>query len=521
MAPCYGSRPKDSDARGGPLGPKTVAISSDVARDLDGVAAAVIKRIIPNLNLLADLLHADVLLFARAGTQIAVIEHALPNPVPSVYQDSQAGRRLRTDQVRPIARILFQGKGRHEVQGAVVNGMPIVREMLAVRDAEGRVVAALATETAAIEHERLLKQDGVLRRALARVRDLVAQGRLKGGEQIGRLGLYEGMMIVDAGGVIQYASSVAEGLYRLLGIVDVLADSQLSELETNEYLAFNAMETGVCMEQRVEERDRYWNKRAIPLVAGESPGWVGRLPGSFGRHPVAAIIMIQDVTDEVRREQELKVKSAMIQEIHHRVKNNLQTITALLRLQSRRVESEEAATALKEAVGRIMSVAVVHEFLSQDEGSVINIQDVCKRIVQEFVTGTLDPMKRISLTLEGEGQFLLPAQQATSCALIVNELIQNAMDHGLEGKDEGSVVVRLLQTDDSMAIEIEDDGAGLPEDFDPARGGLGLQIIRTLVRDDLKGQFLLEDGDGVRAVVSFPRWRPPRNHVSETRGGNL
>jgi len=498
-----------------------VAISSDVARDLDGVAAAVIKRIIPNLNLLADLLHADVLLFARAGTQIEVLDHAQPSPVPSVYLDSQTGRRLRPDQVRPIARILFQGKGRHEVQGAVVNGVPILREMLAVRDAEGRVIAALATETAVIEHERVQKRTGVLRRALTRVRDLVAQGRLEGGEKIGRLALHDGMIIIDSDGMIQYASSVAEGLYRQLGIVDVLANTQLSELDTNEYLAFRAIETGVCLEQRLEEQDRLWIKKVIPLVAGESPGWASRLPGSLGRHPVGAIIVIQDVTAEARREQELKVKSAMIQEIHHRVKNNLQTITALLRLQARRVESEEAATALKEAVGRIMSVAVVHEFLSQDEGSVINIQDVCKRIVHEFVTGTLDPMKKIELKLEGEGQFLLPAQQATSCALIVNELIQNAIDHGLEDKDDGTVVVRLLQTDDSMAIEIEDDGAGLPEDFDPARGGLGLQIIRTLVRDDLKGQFLLEDGDGVRAVVSFPRWRPPRNHVSETRGGML
>ena len=498
-----------------------MAISSDVARDLDGVAAAVIKRILPNLNLLADLLHADVLLFARAGTQIDVLEHAQPSPVPSVYQDSQTGRRLRPDQVRPIASILFQGKGRHEVQGAVVNGIPILREMLAVRDAEGRLIAALATETAVIEHERVLKRTPVLRRALTRVRDLVAQGRLEGGENLGRLSLYDGMIVIDADGVIQYASSVAEGLYRLLGIVDVLADSQLSELDTNEYLAFRAIETNTCLEQEMKEQDRVWIKKAIPLVAGDSPGWLSRLPISFGRHPAGAIIIIQDVTDEAKKERELKVKSAMIQEIHHRVKNNLQTITALLRLQARRVESEEAANALKEAVGRIMSVAVVHEFLSQDEDSVINIQDVCKRIVQEFVTGTLDPMKRIDMKLEGEGQFLLPAQQATSCALIVNELIQNAMDHGLADKDEGTVIVRLLQTDDSMAIEIEDDGAGLPEDFDPARGGLGLQIIRTLVRDDLKGQFLLEDGDGVRAVVSFPRWRPPRNHVSETRGGNL
>jgi two-component sensor histidine kinase len=498
-----------------------VAISSDVARDLDGVAAALIKRIIPNLNLLADLLHADVLLFARAGAQVEVLAHAQPSPVPSVYPDSLTGRRLRPEQVRPIAAILFQGRARLELQGAVVGGVPILREVLAVRDARGRVVAALATETAVIEHERLRRRTGVLRRALTRVRDLVAQGRLQGGEEIGRLGLNDGMLIIDADGVIQYASSIAEGLYRLLGIVDVLTNTQLSELDTNEYLAFRAMETGVCLEQKLVEQDRIWIKKAIPLVTGDTPGWASRLPGQLGRHPVGAIIVIQDVTLDVRRQQELKVKNAMIQEIHHRVKNNLQTITALLRLQARRAESEEAATALKEAVGRIMSVAVVHEFLSKDESSIINIQEVCKRIMQEFVNGTLDPMKTIELKLEGEGQFLLPAQQATSCALIVNELIQNAVEHGYEHKQEGQILVRLVQSEDSMSIEIEDDGEGLPKGFDPAQGGLGLQIIRTLVRDDLKGQFLLEDGDGVRAVVSFPRWRPPRDQVTETQGGKL
>jgi len=496
-----------------------VAISPAVARDFDGAASALIKRIIPNLNLLADLLHADVLLFARAGSQVEVLEHAQPSPVPSVYLDSLTGRRLRPEQVLPIARLLFQGHLRNEVQGAVVNGVPIVREVQPVRDEEGRVLAALATETAVIEHDRLRKGPGVLRRGLTRVRELVARGRLEGGDSVGRLGLHDGLIVIDAGGSIQYASSVAEGLYRLVGFVDSLVGMQLAELETNEYIAFRSMELGTCLEQRVVEQDRVWVKKVIPLMAGNDPGWLGRLPGSLGRHPVGAIIVIQDVTDDVRKEQEIKVKSAMIQEIHHRVKNNLQTITALLRLQARRTESEDAALALKEAVGRIMSVAVVHEFLSQDESSIINIYDVCRRITQEFVNGTLDPEKQIELRLEGERQFMLPAQQATSCALIVNELIQNAVEHGMESKTKGSIVVRLLQTDDSMCVEIEDDGEGLPEGFDIAEGGLGLQIIRTLVRDDLKGEFLLEDGDGVRAVVSFPRWRMPGVVLDQSSGG--
>ena len=109
------------------------------------------------------------------------------------------------------------------------------------------------------------------------------------------------------------------------------------------------------------------------------------------------------------------------------------------------------------------------------------------------------------LHLEGLG--LLPAgQQATSCALIVNELLQNAVEHGFTGRSEAKIHVRLHQTDDSMAIEIEDDGVGLPEGFEQERnGGLGLQIVRTLVREDLKGRFEMQNGVGVRALISFPR----------------
>jgi two-component system, sensor histidine kinase PdtaS len=497
-----------------------VAIPADVSRDLDSAGLALITRIIPSLNLLADLLHADILLFARSGEHVQVVEHAQPNPVPSVYDHSLTGRRLRREQVQPIARLLFQGRPAHHVQGAVVNGVPIFREALPVRDAEGRVAAVLATETAVIEDERMRKRSGIFRRAVARVRELVIRGRLEGAEHLGRLGVHDGMMVIDASGNIQYATSGVEGMYRLLGYVDSLVNTQLSELETNEYIAFRAMETGVCMEQQVTEQDRTWIKKVIPLTIDIPDGWVNRLPGALARQPVGAIISIQDVTDQVRKEQELKVKSAMIQEIHHRVKNNLQTITALLRLQARRTNSPEVAAILNETIGRILSVAVVHEFLSKDESSIINIHEVCKRILHEVVNGTLDPAKDIKLRLEGDQQFLLPAQQATSCALIVNELIQNAVEHGYETKDEGTIVVRLSQTDDSMCVEIEDDGVGLPEGFDPATGGLGLQIVRTLVKEDLRGEFQLENGEGVLAVVSFPRWWERRAPDAQ-RGGSL
>src|SRR5205823_4641389 len=223
--------------------------------------------------------------------------------------------------------------------------------------------------------------------------------------------------------------------------------------------------------------------------------------------PNGAVVAIQDVTDELQNEQELKIKTAMTQEIHNRVKNNLQTIAALLRLQARRPGNPEVAEQLRESVGRIISIAVVHEFLSHEENSVINIHEVSNRILAEVRNGVLDRSRPITLTLEGTRSFLLPAQQATSCALIINELVQNAVEHAFVGLPGGTIVVRLAEQGDSLYIEIHDDGRGLPHDFDPIRqGGLGLQIVRSLVREDLKGEFELKNGQGVHAVVSFPKW---------------
>jgi two-component sensor histidine kinase len=189
------------------------------------------------------------------------------------------------------------------------------------------------------------------------------------------------------------------------------------------------------------------------------------------------------------------------------VKNNLQTIAALLRLQARRTDNPAVADQLRESIGRIISIAVVHEFLSHEETSTINIHEVSNRILAEVRNGVLDHSRPITLTLEGDRGFTLPAQQATSCALIINELVQNAVDHAFVGLPGGNIVVRLAAGDDSMSIEIQDDGRGLPHDFDVQRqGGLGLQIVRSLVREDLKGEFELANGQGVNAIVSFPRW---------------
>src|SRR5262252_554017 len=467
---------------------------------------AILENVAGHLPLLADLTHADAVLFARGDDQIVVVAQAQPVPVPSPYAlPVEVGRTMTREEAPLVFRVLVD-RHRNQVNTTVIRGAPVLQEVFAIRNERGETIGALRSEMLLIEHERQRKRHAVFRRAIARARDLIIAGRLQGGEKLGRLGVHDGVMVIDSGGRIEYLSAPAEHLYRRLGYADNLVKTQLQELETNEYICFKAMERGVCLEQRVQEHDLVWIKRVVPLVPRDDDS----LPLPFiGRRgaPTGAVVAIQDVTDELQNEQELKIKTAMIQEIHHRVKNNLQTIAALLRLQARRTDNPEVAEQLRESVGRIISIAVVHEFLSHEENSVINIHEVSNRILGEVRNGVLDHTKPINLSIDGTRSFLLPAQQATSCALIINELVQNAVEHAFLGLPGGSIVVRLTEQGDSMCIEIQDDGRGLPQDFDLVRqGGLGLQIVRSLVREDLKGEFELVNGAGVRAIVSFPKW---------------
>jgi two-component sensor histidine kinase len=339
---------------------------------------------------------------------------------------------------------------------------------------------------------------------VARVLDQGYTGRLDGAEQLGRLTEHDGVLTIDKRGIIRYMNSVAENQYRRVGYVDSLLGDQISELDTNEYICFRSMERGICLEQRIQEEDQIWIKRSIPLFPATQNGFFARFR-PVEAQPDGAAIFIQDITDEVRREQELKTKSAMIQEVHHRVKNNLQTVAFLLRMEARRSTSAEVEETLRQTMGRILSIAVVHEFLSRGEQSEIDIRDVCSRIVSE-ATGALTPdQQRIRMSLQG-ASFSLPAQQATSCALAVNELLQNSIEHAFVGRESGEIQICLEESDASMVIRIRDNGVGLPDGFEAsASSALGLRIVQTLVQDDLHGQLLMDSAGGVTASISFPK----------------
>ncbi len=477
--------------------------------DLTEEDIAFLQKIENDMPIVADISRADLLIYCLVSpNRAAVVAQAKPHSIAPIHPESVARRPITAAEESLVCQALAGRRSLHGHRTLIPDGAPVLQKVHPIRNRDGKVLGVLSIETNLIEHERHRRRSKVFQQALRQLQEMLLRGELEGAEQLSPFGEHDGLMVADTQGWIRYASGIATNLYRRVGHLDSLVRKRTSELETeDEVLVVRALREKRCIEDETHEGHRDWIKKAIPLTACAEVVGLHRFLGLPLPKPrlVGVLLTIHDETEVRHKERELKVKSAMIQEIHHRVKNNLQVIASLLRMQGRRSESEEVKRSLEDSVRRILSVAVVHEFLSEQEGRIINIKDVSQRIVHHTRQGILQPDKRIRLTVHGPSIYL-PAQQATTCALVINELLQNAVEHGYERKPGGTIAVNLRDDGDKVVIAVADDGQGLPDDFSLEQAdSLGLQIVQTLVQDDLKGQFELREGNGVSAIVTFPK----------------
>lgn len=220
-----------------------------------------------------------------------------------------------------------------------------------------------------------------------------------------------------------------------------------------------------------------------------------------------AIVILQDLTELRKKDEELLIKSVVIKEIHHRVKNNLQTIASLLRLQERRAQCGETRMVLHDCISRVNSIAIVHEYLSQQDSGLIDVAKVAKGIYQAIISSMLNPEFKLEADFQAD-ELQLPSEKATSIALILNELLQNAIEHAFENRATGRLEVRFTEEEDAYSLAIADDGVGLPEGFQiTGHRSLGLKIIKTMAESDLQGSFTLTNRSegGTLALVRIPK----------------
>jgi two-component sensor histidine kinase len=459
-------------------------------------------------QMLSDLSFADLILWVPLRkdskswpTGHIAVAHIRPTTAATVFAHDVIGDEISWGARGRIDAALSNGEIIRDSEPELIGDVMIKEETIPV-SFNGQVIATISRH----RNSDLMRSPGRLelnyREIAHNLYRMVAEGTFPYPDAIAvfdplpRVG--DGLIRLDVSGVISYASPNARSAFSRLGWKNELESYSLGEIA----------ESLIVKRQDPHEQalKSALSGKALRRVECEnSEGTIDLLvmPLTQGVDRVGAIVLLHNITEVRRRDRELVTKDATIREIHHRVKNNLQTVSALLRLQARRIEDPAASVALEEAVRRIGSIALVHETLSGSSGETVAFDDVLDRLLTH--ARELSPrMNAISIERVGEVGPLEP-RLATPLALVVTELIHNALEHGLA--IEGDLLqIQVKRSATECTIDIFDNGVGLPEGFDPITSShLGLQIVRTLTENELLGQLsLTSDESGTTVRVGFP-----------------
>ncbi|WP_369056557.1 sensor histidine kinase [Kineococcus terrestris] len=464
---------------------------------LDGPEAEWLRLLVGDWQLISDLSFADLVLWVPSADRqhFVAVAHCRPTTGPTVHYDDvvgsvlERGRRPQVDTTFDEARSL-RGRDPEWDDDVPVREetIPVVREGVVLGVLSRHTNLATSRTPSRLELNYVKCADDLTR--MIAVGDFpqtaAPTGPRRGAPRVG-----DGMLRLDAEGVVTYASPNALSAFHRAGLIGELVGANLAEVSSS--LAASHLPVDESLPLVVTGRAPWrtdletdaatLSMRAIPLTRRE---------GGAGPVRVAALLLVRDVSELRRRERELMTKDATIREVHHRVKNNLQTVAALLRLQSRRIASEEGRSALQEAMRRVETIATVHETLSQGIDENVDFDQVLDRCLmmaaEVAAPGSDTGAPRVRTVREGRfGE--LRQEDATALALVLTELVTNAVEHGFGDGGSGTVVVRVEHTDaDRIDVVVSDDGIGLPDDFQVGRSGLGTQIVRSLVAGELRGR---------------------------------
>jgi two-component sensor histidine kinase len=483
-----------------------MSLFADLLADCPGIDETGIDHLqllLADWQILADLSFADLLLWVRTELPTGqpgykCVGQMRPYTAQTIYHEDMVGTVFPAMSRPMVGRAYAERRVIRDADPDWSTGVPVREEAIPVcfRDDVLAVVTREANVSTARSPSQLeltyLQSAGELAQMLADGTFPYPSDTFEEREVSPRVG--DGLLRLDMTGRVVYASPNAVSAYRRLGVLDVAPELQLEAFDPSGDELLDGLRLGEPVETEVEREGSIVVRRVLPLLAEN--------------RVTAGLMLVREVTDLRRQERALRLKDATIREIHHRVKNNLQTVASLLRLQSRRLRSEEARSALAESVRRISSIALVHETLSQETRQRVHFAKVSRRIIHMLADGLVGPDTPIAFKQEGDpGE--LSAEVATPLALVLTELLQNSVEHGfpMSGTQRhgGEVLVSYERGLMTLRVVVHDSGVGLPEGESlDTIANLGLQIARTLVETELAGSFTsleVERGTAIELVV--------------------
>jgi two-component sensor histidine kinase len=474
-----------------------------------------LQRLVGEWQLLSDLAFSDLLIWvpvsiadgeADAITVFLCAAQCRPTTGPTVYQNDQVGVLARGARATPLRVALGEGRIFRELEPDWNGDLPIRREAIPIRQ-DGEVFAVLGKDASLASLRTPSQLELVYLQSAADLAAMVADGTFPGPDATVKEGAGpragDGVVRLEPDGTIIYASPNALSAFSRLGVSGpVIGDAVGALTSTVADDPFDASDLAHAVRAAIAGGQ----PENIEVEGGGATVLFRALPLRPRGETLGALLLMQDVTELRRRDRQIMSKDATIREIHHRVKNNLQTVAALLRLQARRVVAPEARTALEESMRRVSSIALVHETLSVSVDEAVDFDQVVDRLLGMLID-VMGAAERVDVGRDGSfGE--VGADAATALVLVLTELVQNALEHAFPDGRPGRVRVSAQRSNGRMTVTVTDDGRGLPDDFtDEHDARLGLQIVRTLVSAELAGVVTVSargDQEGTAAVVSIP-----------------
>jgi two-component sensor histidine kinase len=479
---------------------------------LSPTAADHLQKVVAEWQLLSDLSFADMLLWVpvaeghgRPGEHLCVA-HARPTTAPTAHPEDVVGTFTGPTEHPQLRRAALEGRICREEDPHWYLGVPVRREVIPVSFG-GEVIGAISRETNLAVPRVPSPLEIAYLGSAADLCQMVADGTFPSAEPTAdvhtspRVG--DGLIRLDPSGTVIFASPNALSAYHRMGHAADLVGVRLAPL-TRSLIAdpFDATEVAqrvlAALDGQPSMRTEAESRRGAAVL-------FRALPLRPMDKPAGALVLVRDVTEVKRRDRALLSKDATIREIHHRVKNNLQTVAALLRLQSRRTSSAEAKAALGESVRRVTAIALVHETLSMSVDERVDLDGLLDKVIP--MVGDVAAAET-QVKVRRSGRFgVVPAEVATPLVMVLTELVQNAIEHAYPQPQGGEVTVSAERSTRWLDVVIADDGKGLPRGFSLERTeGLGLQIVRTLVDSELRGSLSLRRRQprGTEAVLRVP-----------------
>jgi two-component sensor histidine kinase len=492
---------------------------------LPGNAVDHLHAVVGEWQLLADLSFADYLMWvSRDDGELVCVAQVRPNTAPTVLLADAVGSTADAGQM-PLVTTAFQtgaigrenGGEQEDSRGSNVaaKAAPGIKvEAVPVRY-NNQVVAVLTHQTALAARNASPLESAYLDCA----GDLLLMlsegtfpnvGDLAMSRSSPRVG--DGFIRLDEAGVVVFASPNAISAYHRMGLTSELEGHNLVTI-TRPLIGdpFEAQE----LANHVRDSLAGGASMRMEVDAGGAAVLLRTLPLVVHGKAVGAAVLIRDVTEVKRRDRALLSKDATIREIHHRVKNNLQTVAALLRLQARRTNNAEGREALIESVRRVSSIALVHDALSMSVDEEVNLDEVVDRILPIMNDVAVPDNTDTPIRINRAGELgVLDADRATALIMVITELVQNAIEHAFDANtQQGCVTIRAERSARWLDVVVHDDGRGLPDGFSLEKSDrLGLQIVRTLVSAELDGSLGMHEvpTGGTDVVLRVPIGRKAR-----------